>query len=84
MPVAAPPVAGLAAGHRDAEVAEAGAAVRVEPDVVRLDVAVDDAVRVGVGERVGERAAGAQHLGDGASRPPGAAASRSASEPPAM
>ena len=41
----------------------AGAAVGGEPDVVRLDVAVDDPVRVGVGERVGERAAGAQDLG---------------------
>ena len=53
----------VAGGHRDAEVAEAGAAVGAEPDVVGLDVAVDDPVRVRMGERVGERAAGLQHLG---------------------
>ena len=52
----------IAGDHRDAEVAEARAAVGAEPDVVRLDVAVDDPVGVGVGERVGERPAGAQDL----------------------
>ena len=52
----------LVDGHRDAEVAQAGAAVRGEPDVVWLDVAVHDAVLVGVRERIRERASGANHL----------------------
>ena len=42
----------------------AGAPVRAEPDVVGLDVAVDDAERVHVVERVGQLGADAQHLGD--------------------
>ena len=63
-------VRGIAGGDRDAEVAQAGVAVGREPDVVGLDVAVDDAVLVGVGERVGQRAAGAEHLRD-RQAPPG-------------
>ena len=47
----------------DAEVTQPGAAVRGEPDVVRLHVAVHDAVRVRMRERVGELAAHAQDLG---------------------
>ena len=41
---------------------ERGLALGVDPDVVGLDVAVDDAVRVGVRERVGDLAAGRDHL----------------------
>ena len=44
------PGAGLAGGERDAEVGDERAAV-VEQDVLRLDVAVDDAVPMGVVER---------------------------------
>ena len=53
---------GLALGDRDAEVAERGLALGVDPDVVGLDVAVHDAVGVGVGERVGDLASRRDHL----------------------
>ena len=55
---------GIAGRDGDAEVAQPGAAVRREPDVVGLDVAVHDAVLVRMGERVGQRPARAQDLGD--------------------
>jgi hypothetical protein len=55
-----PAVAGGIHGARDAEVGDhRTAAARVEQDVVRLDVAMDHAAIVGVGERVGHFA---QHL----------------------
>ena len=62
-----PVPAGLAGGERDAEVGHQRAPV-VQQDVLRLDVAVDHAVPVGVVERVG-------HLGarSGPRRPSGAA-----------
>jgi hypothetical protein len=50
-------------GERDAEVAECGLAVAVEPHVVGLDVAVDDPVGVRVGERQSDLAPRANHLG---------------------
>ena len=52
----------LALGDGDAEVAQRGLALGVDPDVVGLDVAVHDAVRVRVGERVGDLAPGGDHL----------------------
>ena len=62
-------VAGRAGGRRGlalvdghAEVAERGLALGVDPDVVGLDVAVHDAVRVGVRERLRDLAAGRDHL----------------------
>ena len=53
---------------RDAEVGEVRPAVRVEDDVLRLDVAVDDAAFVAVGEGVEERDSEARRLrlGEGA------------------
>ena len=52
----------LALGDGDAEVAQRRLALGVDPDVVGLDVAVDDAVGVRVGERVGDLAPGGDHL----------------------
>ena len=49
---AADPRAGL--GRRQAEVAEAGVAVVVDPDVRRLQVAMDDAAGMSVLERAGD------------------------------
>ncbi|HQN07898.1 MAG TPA: hypothetical protein PK569_10005 [Thermoanaerobaculia bacterium] len=60
---------------RDAEVGEVRPAVRVEDDVLRLDVAVDDAAFVAVGEGVEERDGEARRLrlgeGAGAAKPHG-------------
>ena len=53
---------GLALGDGDAEVPERRLALGVDPHVVGLDVAVDDAVRMGVRERVGDLAPGRDHL----------------------
>ena len=52
----------LALGDGDAEVAQRRLALGVDPDVVGLDVAVDDAVGVRVGERVGDLTPGGDHL----------------------
>ncbi len=52
----------LALGHGDAEVAQRRLALGVDPDVVGLDVAVHDPVRVRVSERVGDLAPGGDHL----------------------
>ena len=55
MPTSVPPLtAGARLGGRQAEVAEPGVAVVVEPDVGGLQVAVDDAARVRVLERAGD------------------------------
>ena len=52
MPMIAPSsVIWLGAGTRDPEVRDLDDALRVDDDVVRLDVAVDDAVAVRVAQR---------------------------------
>ena len=48
-------------GPRDAEVGDDGVAL-LEQDVLGLDVAMDDAVRVGVAERVGDLAGDAERV----------------------
>ena len=50
---------------RDAEVGESSQSVGADKDVGRFDVAVHDALGVGVGERVGERRADRRGLGGG-------------------
>ena len=52
----------LALGHGDAEVTQRRLALGVDPDVVGLDVAVHDPVRVRVGERVRDLTARGDHL----------------------
>ena len=49
---------------RDAEVGDDGVAA-LEQDVLRLDVAVDDAVGVGVAQRVGDLAGDLERVVDG-------------------
>jgi hypothetical protein len=49
---------------RDAEVGEEGVAARVEEDVARLEIAVDDAARVRLVERLGHAADDAADLGE--------------------
>jgi hypothetical protein len=67
-------------GEGDAEVGDerVRALAGLQQDVLRLDVAVHDAARVGVGERVGDLAREAHRLVDG-SGPPRARRARSVS-----
>ena len=49
--------------HRQPEVAEFGGAVLGQPDVAGLEVAVDDAVLVGIGQRLADLVGDAQRVG---------------------
>ena len=71
-------------GDGEAEVAERGVAVGVEPDVAGLEVAVDDAAAVRVLRAPGRPARRSSSRGRAAMRCWSAFASRSSTEPPAM
>ena len=71
-------------GDGEAEVAERGVAVGVEPDVAGLEVAVDDAAAVRVRERLARPARRSSSRARAAMRCCSAFASRSSTEPPAM
>ena len=67
-----------------AEVAELGGAVRGQPDVAGLEVAVDDAVRVGVLQRLADLIGDGQRLVDGAGGSRCARRELASTSPPAM